>query len=170
MCFAVSLRLDLGEHVALAQDEQLLAVDLDFGAAVLAVEDLVAFGDVERDALLAILVVAALANGDDLALLGLFLGGVGEDDAAGGRLLLLDCPHDQAIAQGLELHVQMTSVRGVVPDFELALDGAECQALGPSIERSRPWATEIGTLLTRVPTPDSEVSSSALRRSRAARP
>src|SRR3954451_15708638 len=158
MCLCVLIGLDLGEDVGLAEHEQILSVDLDLGAAVLRVEDLVALRDVERNALLALVVVTAVADGDDLALLRLFLGGVGEDDAAGGRLLLLDCPHDQAIAQGLELHVQMTSVRGVVPDFELALDGAECQALGPSIERSRPWATEIGTLLTRVPTPGSEVS------------
>src|SRR5689334_6860151 len=110
MCFAVSLRLDLGQDVALAQDEQLLAVDLDLGAAVLAVQDLVALGDVQRDALLAILVVPAVAHGDDLALLRLLLGGVGEDDAAGSRLLLLDRPHDQTIAQGLELH-DGTSIR-----------------------------------------------------------
>src|SRR5919202_6815634 len=99
-----SLRLDLGEYVALAQHEQLLAVDLDLGAAVLAVEDLVALGDVERDALLAVLVPVAVADGEDLALLGLLLGGVRKDDAARGRLLLLDRPHDQPIAQGLELH------------------------------------------------------------------
>ena len=43
--------LDLGQDVGLAQDEQLLAVDLDLGPAVLAVQDLVARADVERDAL-----------------------------------------------------------------------------------------------------------------------
>src|SRR3954469_20765100 len=124
MCFAVSLRLDLGKDVALAQHEQLLTIDLDLGAAVLAVQDLVAFGDVERDALLAILVVAALADGDDLALLGLLLGSVGEDDAADGRLLLLDGPHDQPIAQGLELHGSSLSMgvgSGVERDNALAL-------------------------------------------------
>ena len=80
---------DLGEHVRLAQDEQVLAVDRDLGAAVLGVEDLVALGDVERAAL-AVLVDRAVADGEDLALLRLLLGGVGEDDAARGRLLLLD--------------------------------------------------------------------------------
>src|SRR3954451_19429335 len=104
MCSYVLLGLDLGEDVGLAQNEQVLAVDLDLGAAVLGVEDLVALRDVERDALLAFIVEAALAHGDDLALLGLLLGGVGEDDAAGGRLLLLDRPHDEPVAQGLELH------------------------------------------------------------------
>ena len=62
--------------------------------------------------LLAVLVAAAVADGEDLALLGLLLGGVGEDDAAGGRLLLLDRPHDQPIAQGLELHVMKPPERG----------------------------------------------------------
>src|SRR3954451_9338709 len=105
MCVSVSLRLALGENVALAEHQQLLALDLDLGPAVLAVEDLVALGDVERNALLAVLVVAAEADGQDKALLRLLLRGVGEDDAARGRLLLLDSPHDQPIAQGLELHL-----------------------------------------------------------------
>ena len=47
----LSLALDLGEDVGLAQDQQVLAVDLDLRAAVLGVQDLVALGDVERDAL-----------------------------------------------------------------------------------------------------------------------
>jgi hypothetical protein len=72
-----SLGLDLGEDVGLAKDQQVLAVDLDLRAAVLRVEDLVALGDVERDALLALVVEPAVADGDDLALLGLLLGGVG---------------------------------------------------------------------------------------------
>src|SRR5262249_45688420 len=107
-----SLRLDLGEDIALAQDEQLLTIDLDLRAAVLAVEDLVALGDVQRDALRSVLVVATLADGEDLALLRLLLGGVGEDDAAGSRLLLFDRPHDQTIAQGLELHTWTSIERG----------------------------------------------------------
>ena len=42
---------DLREDVRLAQDQKVLAIDRDVGAAVLAVEDLVALFDVERDAL-----------------------------------------------------------------------------------------------------------------------
>src|SRR5207237_1155248 len=56
----VLLGLDLGQHVGLAEDEELLAVHLDLGAAVLAVEDLVAFGDVERRALAGVLVDLAV--------------------------------------------------------------------------------------------------------------
>src|ERR671929_1815992 len=108
------LGLDLGEHVRLTQDQQVLAVDLDLGAAVLGVEDLVALRDVERGALAGVLVDLAVADGKDLALLGLLLRGVREDDARGRRLLLLDRLDDQAIAEGLELHV-VTSTEIVEP-------------------------------------------------------
>jgi hypothetical protein len=128
MCCAFSVRLDLGEDVRLAEHQQILAVERDLGAAVLAVEDLVALGDVERDALLAVLVEPALADGDDLALLRLLLGGVGEHDATRGGGLLLDRPHDQPIAQGLQLHVYLRRERNVSPG--LALDDAECQRRG----------------------------------------
>src|SRR3954463_3327982 len=98
------LVLDLGEDVGLAKDQQVLAVDLDLGPAVLAVEDRGALRHVEGNALLPVLVETTIADGDDLALLGLLLGGVGKDQAAGRGLLLLDGPHDQPIAEGLELH------------------------------------------------------------------
>src|SRR3954470_8018106 len=94
---------DLGEDVGLAQDEQLVTVDGDVRTAVLRVEDLVALGHVERDAL-AVAAHLAVAGGEYLAALRLLLRGVGEDDAAGSRLLLLDRLDDQSIAEGLELH------------------------------------------------------------------
>src|SRR5918998_3761561 len=94
---------DLRQDVGLAQDEELLTVDGDLCSAVLGVEDLVALVDVERNALV-VVTELAVADGQDLAALGLFLGRVGEDDAAGGRLLLLDRLDDQPIAEGLELH------------------------------------------------------------------
>src|SRR6478609_2875974 len=80
---------ELGEDVRLAQHEQFVALDGDLGPAVFGVEDLVALAHVERAAS-AVLVDRAIADGDDLALLGLLLGRIGEDDAAGGRLLLID--------------------------------------------------------------------------------
>jgi hypothetical protein len=58
---------------------------------------------VERDEL-AGLVAAARADGDDLALLGLFLGGVRNDDAALGLLFFLDALDDDAVVQRTELH------------------------------------------------------------------
>src|SRR5690349_24097802 len=79
MCFLSLLGLDLGQDVGLAEDEELLAVHLDLGSAVLAVEDLVALRHVERGALAGVLVYLAVANREDLALLGLLLSGVGQD-------------------------------------------------------------------------------------------
>ena len=48
-------------------------------------------------------VAAARADGDDLALRRLLLGGVGDDDAAGGLLLGVDTLDDHAVVQGTEL-------------------------------------------------------------------
>src|ERR1700683_1986545 len=109
MSCQISLCLDAGEDVGLAQHEQILPLALYLGPAVLAVEDLVVFLHVQRDAL-AVIVQLAVADSQDLSLLGLLLGGVGQDDATGSGLLLLDRPHDQPIAQGLELHSSATSV------------------------------------------------------------
>src|SRR3954454_17971295 len=95
---------DLGQHVGLAQHQQILAVDLDLRAAILGVQDLVALGHVDRNAPAGFLAELAVADGEHLALLRLLLRGLGEDDAADGRLVLLDRPHDQAITERLELH------------------------------------------------------------------
>src|SRR5690349_15911526 len=108
---------DLGEDVRLAQDEQVVAVDLHLGPAVLAVKDLVALGDIERNALLAVLIPGAIAYRDDLALLGLLTGGVGEHDAACSRLLLLDRLDDQAIAERLQVHSVLPPLVGFISLF-----------------------------------------------------
>src|SRR5438132_11309198 len=75
-----SSALDHAEDVLLAHDQMLFAVDLDLGAGVLAEQHGVADLDVERGDL-ALVVRFALADRDDLALLGLFLRGVGDDDS-----------------------------------------------------------------------------------------
>jgi len=43
-------------------------------------------------------------DGDDLALLRLLLGSVGDDDAAGGLLLFFQTLDDHAIVQGTQIH------------------------------------------------------------------
>src|SRR5262249_32671248 len=92
------------EDVLLAHDEVLLAVELDLRARVLAEEDLVADLHVERRDL-AVVVHLALADGDDLPLLRLLLGGVGDDDAALGLLHLLVEPlHEDAVLEWPDLH------------------------------------------------------------------
>ena len=98
-----SLAFDDAHDVGLLHDEELLAVDLDLGARPLAEQDAVAGLDVERDEL-AGFVAGARADGDDLAFLRLLLGGVGNDDAAGGLLFGLDAANDHAVVQGTEFH------------------------------------------------------------------
>jgi hypothetical protein len=79
------LRRGALEHphdVALLHDQVFLTVDLDLGAGPLAEQHPVADLEVDRDEL-AVLVAAARADADDLALLRLLLGGIGNNDPAG---------------------------------------------------------------------------------------
>src|SRR5205814_8643421 len=95
------LLLHLREHVARGENEILLAVDLDLGAAVLGVDDLVADCDVHGDALA--LFEPPGAHGNDLTLLRLLLGGVRDDDPA--RCLLLcffERPDDDPVLERLQ--------------------------------------------------------------------
>jgi hypothetical protein len=62
------------EHVASAENQVLLATELDLGAAVLAKQNLVAYRHVNRDALASV-VEAAWTYGNNLGLLWLLLGG-----------------------------------------------------------------------------------------------
>src|SRR5580700_128257 len=94
---------DHAHDVGLLHDEELLAVDLDLGAAPLAEQNLVAGLDVDRGQL-AVFVAAARAHGDDLALLGLLLSGVRNDDAAFRLFLALEATDDHAVMQGTEFH------------------------------------------------------------------
>src|SRR5699024_9017347 len=93
--------VDDGEDVAGAEDEELLVAVLQLGAAVLGEDDLVADLDVHGDAL-ALVVEAAGADGDDLALLGLLLRGVRDDQAGGRGLLGLERLDDDTILEGLD--------------------------------------------------------------------
>src|SRR3954447_17996442 len=100
-CVALSA-LDDGEDVTGGEDEELLAAVLDLGAAVLAVEDRVADLDVERDPLLALVVEAARTDREDLALLGLLLRGVRDDQAGGRRLLCVERLDDDPVLERLD--------------------------------------------------------------------
>ena len=71
---------DVGENahdVALLHDQQVRAVDLDFGARPFAEQHAVTDLDVDGNEL-AGLVTATGSNSDDLTLRGLFLGGIGK--------------------------------------------------------------------------------------------
>src|SRR6478672_11259349 len=123
MCVSLSSFLDrravaddLRQDVRLAEDQDFVGADLDLGAAVLAEDDLVALFEVERD-VLAVVIAGARSYGEDTASLGLLLGGIGENDAARGRLFLLEDFHDQAVTKRLQIHaVLLTSLDVASPD------------------------------------------------------
>src|SRR5215468_5959642 len=77
---------DHAHDVGLLHDQKVIAIDLDLGARPLAEQHAIAWLQIDRDEL-AGFVAAPRANGDDLALLRLLLGGVRNDDAALGLLL-----------------------------------------------------------------------------------
>src|SRR6185369_11728602 len=86
------------EDVLLLHDEELLTVHLDFASGVFAEEDAIPRLDVERG-LLARFGHPALADRDDLALLGLLLRAVRDDDGAAAGRLVLDPPDEDSIVQ-----------------------------------------------------------------------
>src|SRR5262249_55251423 len=99
---APRLLADDGQDVLLADDEELVVLELELGAGVLAVEHLLPDLDVHRHPL-ALAVEGARTHGHDHPLLGLLLGGVRKDDAALGHLLARHRLHDDAVAERLEL-------------------------------------------------------------------
>ena len=92
------LLLQDAEDFFLAHNQEFLAIDLDLGAGILAEQDAVAGLDVERENL-AFVVGLALADGDDFALLGLFLGGVRDDDAAPDGFAFFDAANQDAVVK-----------------------------------------------------------------------
>src|SRR5215472_14936817 len=68
---------DDAEHLFLAHDHKILAVQLDFGSGILAEQDAVPLLDSKRMNL-AFFIDLTFADGDDFALLRLILGGVGD--------------------------------------------------------------------------------------------
>src|ERR1700735_1387683 len=92
------LFLEDAEDFFLAHDEEVFAVELDLGAGVLAEQDRVASLDVEGENL-AFVVGLALADGDDFARLGLFLGRIGDDDAAANAFALFNAANENAVVQ-----------------------------------------------------------------------
>lgn len=89
---------DDGEDVAGIEQQVLGAVVLDLGAPVLAEDDDIALGDVERG-VVASVVGAAEADGNDAALLWLLLGGVGDDQPGNGGLPGLERLDEDAVLE-----------------------------------------------------------------------
>src|SRR3954454_4175109 len=98
------LLVDDREDVAGRQDEVLVGSELHLGAAVLGEDDGVTLLDVHRRALAVF--EPARADSEDLALLGLLLGGVRDHDA--GRRCLLGLQHldDDAVLERLDVDLR----------------------------------------------------------------
>src|SRR3954454_2328896 len=94
--------------VALFHDQVVVAVDLDLGARPLAKQHAFSNLHVDGDEL-AVLVAAAWADGDNLALLRLLLNGIGNDDPAGGLFFGGDALDDDAIVKRTEFHAVLLS-------------------------------------------------------------
>src|SRR5438105_5216948 len=99
---------NLGEHVRLTQDQNVLGPDLDLGPAVLAEDDLVAFLEIHLD-VLPVLVASAGPDRKDTAALRLLLGRVGQHDAADRGLFLIEDLDDQAVTKRLQIHPPSSS-------------------------------------------------------------
>src|SRR5215469_10698866 len=100
------LGADVGENahnVALLHDQELLTVDLHFGARPFPEQNAVADLDVDRDQL-AVLIATAGADGDHLALGWLFLGRIGNDNAASSLLFGVDALNHDAVVKRTEFH------------------------------------------------------------------
>src|SRR6266487_1294599 len=93
-----SLFLEHREHFLLAEDQVLNVVDLDFGAGVLSDEDAIPLLD-DQGELLALLVDLALADGDDLRLHRLLLGGVGDEEPPLLSFLGLESLDENAVVE-----------------------------------------------------------------------
>src|SRR5262245_17989865 len=92
----IRLLVDDREDVARREDQVLVALDLDLGAAVLRVDDGVADGNVERDPLP--LLEPAGADRDHRSFLRLLLRGIRDHDAGdGGLVLLARLDHDPVL-------------------------------------------------------------------------
>jgi hypothetical protein len=97
--------LDHSQNVVGAHDLVLLAIQLDFRAAVFADEHAVALLDLKRDFLPVVIGLAGAERHDD-ALLGLFLGGIGDDDAALLGFLLFGRLNEEAISERFDVQCQ----------------------------------------------------------------
>jgi hypothetical protein len=92
-----------GEDIVGAEDDVVVSIHRDFCAAVLAIEDDIADFDVDGGELAAFEPLAR-ADGENGASLGLFLGAIRKDDAAGRLFFLGGRFDDDAIVQRLERH------------------------------------------------------------------
>src|SRR5271157_2986053 len=89
--------------VAFFHDQVIDVVELDLGARPFAEQHAIALLQVDRNEL-AGFVAATRADGDDLALRRLLLGGVGDDDATGGLRLGINTLDNDAVVKRAKFH------------------------------------------------------------------
>ena len=89
-------RIQNAEHIVLAHDDVLRALQRDLVAGVFSKKDTVAGFDVESHQC-AILQALAVADGHNFALLRFLLGGVGDDDAIPRGFLFVNPLHHDAV-------------------------------------------------------------------------
>src|SRR6516162_864969 len=94
---------DHAHDVTLLSDDEILAVDFDLGSRPLPEQHSVANFDIERTEL-AVIVPGARPGGNDFAFHWLFLGGIRDDNAACGLLLLLNATDENTILQRSKFH------------------------------------------------------------------
>src|SRR5262249_40746883 len=100
------LRRRLFNHahdVALLGDDVILTVDFDLGTRPFSEQHSIADFDIQRMQF-AVIASRTRPSRNDFAFHWLFLGGIGDDDAALGLLLLLDAADEDAILQWSKFH------------------------------------------------------------------
>src|SRR5215468_6274305 len=100
------LRQSLFNHahdVALLGDDVILAVGFDLGTRPFSEQHSIADFDIQRMQF-AVISNSTRPSGNDFAFHWLFLGGIGDDNAALGLLLLLDAADQNAILQRSKFH------------------------------------------------------------------
>src|SRR6056297_2056542 len=122
---------DHAQDVRFLHDHQLFAVERHFRARPLSEENPVARLHAHLDQFARIL-AGAVTGCDDLAFRGLFLGGVGDDQTALGRIIRLDAADQHTVMQRFESHL-VSSLAYVTLALSLTLD--ECQQ---TLVRERP--------------------------------
>ena len=91
------------EHIPLAENDHVFAVKLHFGSGIFAEDDPVADFYLERQ-FLAVFENFSGAYGENFALGGLFLRGVGQNDAAAGFFFVIDNLDYDSISKRFQIH------------------------------------------------------------------
>src|SRR5262245_49090722 len=107
------------QDVFFRHDEQFIAIDGHFVTGVRREQHAVAFLDLEGGPL-AVVEQLAVADAQDLALPRLFLGRIGQHDAAGRLLFRLQPFHHDLVVQGDDFHVAGTSKKKTMVELPLA--------------------------------------------------